>query len=354
MGRRVLVVLAGLAAGLVAATGHARTGDAVSGATQQCAVDVLLQADDDMRVGELRQACVNGVPVGDQTGDRAGDDETDESGGSDKPDKPSALARRVEAERVTEFNPFVLTPHRPNFVLPLAYHDSPNQASTRGNGLTERLEVMFQVSFKFPVHQDLFGSGGDLYLAYTGLSFWQAYDADRSRPFRETNHKPEAFLEFAVDWPLLGTRLSMMRVGISHQSNGQNLPDSRSWNRVFASLIWEANDLVVGLRPWIRIPDPPRDSPDDPRGDDNPNIERFAGQFELVAAWRNGNDTYSAMWHNNARADNRGNLTLGWSFPLAGRARGYVRAFTGYAESLIDYDDHHNRISVGILLTDWL
>ena len=111
---------------------------------------------------------------------------------------------------------------------------------------------------------------------------------------------------------------------------------------------------MVAFQPWIRIPDREKKAPDDPRGDDNPNIERYAGQFEMVVAWRNDNDTYSAVWRNNARADNRGSLELGWSFPWTGRARGYVQFFTGYAESLIDYQDHHNRISIGILMTDWL
>lgn len=313
-------------------------------AVDRCVTRLAASAADDVTVGTLRQACVDQLvqqPAGAETPGAA-----DAAG--------SALARRVRAEEVTQLNPFVLTPHRPNYVLPISYQDSPNLASTNGNGLAERTEVQFQVSFKFPVLQDVLGSGGDVYLAYTGVSFWQAYDVDQSRPFRETNHEPEAFIEFAGGWRLLGTRLSLIRVGINHQSNGQDLPDSRSWNRVFATFLWEMDDLVFGLRPWVRIPDPPKDGPDDPRGDDNPDIERFAGQFEALVAWSNDNDTYSALWRNNARADNRGSLTLGWSFPLAGRARGYVRAFTGYAESLIDYDDHHNRISIGILLTDWL
>lgn len=307
--------------------------------------DLVATAPPDVEVQTLRLACEDQLRNGlsaQQVNQAQGS-----SGGT-------ALERRLRFEQVTELNPFVLTPYRPNYVLPLAYQDSPNVASTNGNGLSERLEVKFQLSFRIPILRDVLGSGGDLSIAYTARSFWQAYDASQSRPFRETNHEPEAFLSFDVDWPVLGTRLDRITVGINHQSNGRDLPESRSWNRVYSTFIWEVEDLMVAFQPWIRIPDREKKAPDDPRGDDNPNIERYAGQFEMVVAWRNDNDTYSAVWRNNARADNRGSLELGWSFPWTGRARGYVQFFTGYAESLIDYQDHHNRVSIGILMTDWL
>lgn len=314
-------------------------------AIEACQRDLVVSASPGMDIETLRQACV----------DQLRHEQTNAGEGAIAEDSSdTALERRVRFERATQFNPFVLTPYRPNYVLPLAYQDSPNLASTNGNGLSERLEVKFQFSFRIPVLHDVLGTGSDLSIAYTAKSFWQAYDASQSRPFRETNHEPEVFLSIPVNWSLFGSRLDRVLVGVNHQSNGQDLPESRSWNRVYTTLIWEVQDLMVSFQPWIRIPDPDKKSPDDPRGDDNPDIERYAGQFELVVAWRNDNDTYSAVWRNNARADNRGSLELGWSFPFSGRARGYVQVFTGYAESLIDYQDHHNRISVGILMTDWL
>jgi phospholipase A1 len=239
-------------------------------------------------------------------------------------------------------------------MLPFTYHDSPNQVSTGGNALTDRAEIKFQFSVRFPVWKDILGSSSSLNVAYTAQSYWQAYDAARSRPFRETNHEPEVFLSIPVDWQVFGSRLSAVTVGFVHQSNGQDLPESRSWNRVVSSFIWEVQGRTVILRPWIRIPDPEKTSPDDPRGDENPNIERFVGQFEVIFARKIGSKTYSAVWRNNARRDNRGSLELNWSFPMSGRARGYVQYFTGYGESLIDYDQHHNRFGVGVLITDWL
>ena len=33
--------------------------------------------------------------------------------------------------------------------------------------------------------------------------------------------------------------------------------------------------------------------------------------------------------------------------------KGYVQAYTGYAESLIDGNHYSNRIGLGLMLTDW-
>lgn len=311
---------------------------------EQCLRDSVVGAAPDTSVASLRAACADQARMQADANTPTADE--------------SAFRRRETLEKSSEFNPFSVTTNRPNYLLPLTYHDSPNLASTNGNDLEERTEAKFQLSFKFPAWIDLLGTSGDLYLAYTGQFYWQAFDVDQSRPFRESNHEPELFVDFDANWNLFGVQflgtIDTVRIGLVHQSNGKDLPQSRSWNRVYAQLFWEYEDLLISIKPWVRIPDPPKDGPDDPRGDDNPDIERFVGQMKTVVAWRNGNDTYSAVWRNNLRADNRGSLELGWSFPLTGRLRGYVQAFTGYGENLIDYDDAHNRIGFGILLTDWL
>ncbi len=188
---------------------------------------------------------------------------------------------------------------------------------------------------------------GDIYVAYTNLSFWQAYNSDFSRPFRETNHEPEIFLSFKNNWKFWGVTNNLINVGIVHQSNGQDAEQSRSWNRIYAHFVFQKDNFTVSLKPWLRILK-------DDKDDDNPDIEKYLGHGELRVGYKMGNHTFSSMFRHNFRSDQKGALELGWSFPLVNRVRGYVQYFYGYGESLIDYNESVNRLSVGIALTDWM
>jgi phospholipase A1 len=42
------------------------------------------------------------------------------------------------------------------------------------------------------------------------------------------------------------------------------------------------------------------------------------------------------------------------SSPILGPLRGYVSAFTGYGESMIDYDWNQNTVGIGVALNDLL
>ena len=52
----------------------------------------------------------------------------------------------------------------------------------------------------------------------------------------------------------------------------------------------------------------------------------------------------------------RGAFELGWSFPLwkYPYLKGYIQYFSGYGESLIDYNQHVNKVGIGFALSDWL
>ncbi len=50
----------------------------------------------------------------------------------------------------------------------------------------------------------------------------------------------------------------------------------------------------------------------------------------------------------------KGAVMLEWTHPIANHYRGYIQFFSGYGESLIDYDTHINRIGIGVLLADWV
>ena len=279
---------------------------------------------------------------------------------ADDADTGSLVIDRLEREREAEDNRSVLLAHKRNYLLPLTYAANPNNevyeagSSDFGEDL-DNLEIQFQLSIKAVLAEDLFTDADALYVGATVKAFWQAYNKDISAPFRETNYEPELFWVTPVPWTIFGGDATLFALGLSHQSNGRSLPYSRSWNRLYGSVIWERWRYVFHLKAWWRIPEDEKDDPLDPEGDDNPDIEDFMGNFEFSVAYRKFDHEVSVMLRNNLDTkDNRGAIQVDWTFPLQRRFRGYLQFFNGYGESLIDYDAHIERIGVGILLSDLL
>lgn len=268
----------------------------------------------------------------------------------------SPVDQRMMHERFTRDNPFVLTAHRPNYVLPITYLSNAGQAiSDDLDGELQKIEFQFQLSLKVLLAENLFGDRGLLSIAYTNRSFWQAYNRDISAAFRETVHEPELILTRESGGRAFGFRNTANQLILNHQSNGRFGSQSRSWNRIMINMVLERENIVISLRPWYRIPEGAKESPDDPVGDDNPDIERYLGHFDLTTAWVRGDNLYTAMIRNNLRrSDNYGALELSWSFPLNRRIRGYLKAFHGHGESLISYDRRTTSFGAGLLISDWL
>lgn len=274
----------------------------------------------------------------------------------------SALEQRKKLERKTSDNPFVLTPHKTNYLLPWTWNSTPNGAYNEElGGSIDNSEVHFQISIKVPLLKGFWDGKGDLFFAYTNRSWWQAYNRDASSPFRETNHEPELFLSYALDWRLgEKLRLANLVFGFNHQSNGQGGDESRSWNRIYLNILWElGDDFAFSIKPWYRIPEDKKKHPGDSSGDDNPDIHNYMGYGEMGFAWKFGKDknqTLAVMFRNNLRfsGDNKGAVQVDWTFPVFNRMKLYVQYFNGYGESLLDYNASTNRIGVGFLLTDWL
>ena len=260
----------------------------------------------------------------------------------------TALDRRMKIERATRFQSFVITPHKPNYILPVAYNDKPNNAEVdvSRDGELDNNEVKFQFSMKFPIIDNFFNEKSSLQFAYTNLSFWQAYNDNVSNPFRETVHEPEVFLIFENDWKLLGFKNRIIQLGAVHQSNGRSGAQSRSWNRVYADFIFERGNYYLSFKPWYRI--------ERSGADDNPDIEKYMGHGEIRGAYAGGQHTLSVMLRNNFHSPNYGALEINWSFPMSRRAKWFIQYFNGYGESLIDYNARVNRIGIGIAFTDWL
>lgn len=307
----------------------------------RCLAAAVRSAPDSLTVGELLQLC---------------EGRDDAAAADDAQGQGSRLDQRMALERYTRENPFVLTTHRPNYILPAMWIRDPGQAiSDDVDDDLDDVEIQFQLSLKVLLIENLYRGHGLLSVAYTNRSFWQAYNRGISAAFRETNHEPELILTFENGRRLLGFRNPANQLIFNHQSNGNYGERSRSWNRLMLQVILEKDDFVLTFKPWYRIPEGAKSGPDDPTGDDNPDIERYLGHFELNGAWARRGQLYSVMLRNNLRSgDNYGAIELSWTFPLSRRIRGVVKAFHGHGESLISYNQRTTSIGAGFLISDWL
>jgi phospholipase A1 len=321
--------------GLVAA------GRAVADDLESCMTQLLLQSSDSTTVGDIRSRCNERMLEATAV-------EQDES-------PPVVVVDRLKEDRENTLQPFTLMAHRPNYFLAGAYNSKGYDPSLfreqyRDPSIEfDKTEAQFQISLKVPLGINVFNRF-DIYAAYTNRSFWQFYNNDISRPFRETNHEPEVWAQFTPSWEIFGFNNIANSIGVVHQSNGQGGVLSRSWNRVFANFVFARGNFAFDFKPWIRISE-------DASNDDNPDIIDYLGHFEIRAGYKWQDNVFSLMSRNNLESGfDRGAVELGWSFPLwkYPYLKGYIQYFRGYGESLIDYDRHVNRIGIGISLNDWL
>jgi phospholipase A1 len=209
-------------------------------------------------------------------------------------------------------------------------------------------EAAFQLSFKFRAWTTDDRRWG-AWVAYTQQSQWQLYNdsGNASRPFRETNYMPEIILSYKPGLQWSGWQWNLVNLAFNHQSNGRSDKISRSWNRVIASFGVEQGSLGLLGRLWWRIPE-------SVETDDNPTISDYYGWGDLSAIYKWRGQSFSGSIRGNP-STGKGAVQLTWtSAPLLGPLRGYVKLFSGYGETLIDYNWNQSTIGVGVTLNDWL
>ncbi|WP_435236234.1 phospholipase A [Psychromonas sp. PT13] len=269
----------------------------------------------------------------------------------------SSIDQRLKEEEKLKELSFSIIPHKPNYLLPFTYNemikDYDVYQGAYSEGEQRSIEMKFQVSFKIPLFAidrvPLFNDPIAFYFGYTQTSFWQAYSTDNSSPFRESNYEPEFFAVWQSDKKLSDNwDFKFATASFTHQSNGQTGDLSRSWNRIEGNFIFENNNLAITATPWYRIPESSNE-------DDNADLLDYYGHGKLAAIYTLGNNTFTLTSRNNLESDfSKGSVSLDWSFPVGSHVRGYVQVFSGYGNSLIEYNEYTNTIGLGISLTDWL
>jgi phospholipase A1 len=243
--------------------------------------------------------------------------------------------------------------HQPNYLLFARYTTDVNREPYEpffdafGEDYDfEDVEAKFQLSFKGRLATTEDRRWG-LWFAYTQQSQWQVYAEDISSPFRETNYMPELFGSFRPGVELGGWQWNLLNFGFTHQSNGRADPISRSWDRLFVEGGIERGDFALIVRAWTRV------TPGDYE-DDNPDIIDYMGHGQATALYRWRDNTFTLMGRGNLDTG-KGAAQFAWaSRPILGPMRVYFQLFSGYGESLIDYDWNQTTVGLGVTLNEQL
>tara|TARA_R110002167_G_scaffold70400_1_gene198338 strand:- start:3880 stop:4785 length:906 start_codon:yes stop_codon:yes gene_type:complete len=246
---------------------------------------------------------------------------------------------------------FLITTYKPIYLTVAKYSTNPNEFPVAENSTKvlddplslNAVEAKFQVSLKTKIFHNMLDGHMDLWMGYSQTAYWQIYNTERSRPFRELNYQPEIIANFPVKFKFLGFDLKMIGAAIIHESNGQSDPISRSWNRIAFHAGFERNNWQIMLKPWIRIGS---------KIDDNENISDYIGRGEANITYDLGRQRFRAIARHslNYGAKSRGSIQLNWSFPIFENFNGHLQLFDGYGETLIDYNHRQTTIGIGVSL----
>jgi phospholipase A1 len=268
------------------------------------------------------------------------------------------MVQRWELDTTATSGTFIITPYKPIYVLPVRWTSQPNERPYSGNDAPDytvpdedvnlnNLETKFQISFKVKVLQGMLWGHGDLWVAYTQKSHWQLYNASLSRPFREINYEPEIIMNFATNFKVLGFTNRMAGIAYNHESNGRELPYSRSWNRIILHTGLEKKNWQIYLRAWYRMPDDE---------DDNPDIRHYTGKGDATVIYTYKENVFSLTGRHNLSFNQhmKGYAEASWSYTIKGNLKGHFQFTHGYGETLIDYNNLQTTVGVGVSLVEWL
>ena len=268
------------------------------------------------------------------------------------------LSRFWELRPEDKRGTFVVRTFQPNLFLPAHWTNHVNHSPTSpthpdgGNyPAFQPTEAELQVSLRTKALEDVLLPHADLWLAYTQKSIWQLWNHALSSPFRSSDYEPEMiyvvpiaedFGQLPGDW-----HWRMATLSLTHQSNGQSDPLSRSWNRASISAAFDHADWSLQARWNYRLHEKEA-------SDDNPDLLHYIGATELSASWYPGLATLQLNLHTNLTEWKRGSQQVVWTRPLFADKpdglRWYVQLFHGYGETLLDYNHAQTTIGVGFTL----
>ena len=86
--------------------------------------------------------------------------------------------------------------------------------------------------------------------------------------------------------------------------------------------------------------------------DNNPDLIDYRGKAEFTLGWASGLHTTSLQHRSTLRGGNRGSTSFEWTYPVAREhpngLRWYVQLFSGYGETLSDYNFRQTSLGAGV------
>lgn len=244
----------------------------------------------------------------------------------------------------------ILLPHNGTYFMPMSYQHNPNHthyADIQSNAdVTDRgefnshHEAELQVSFLIVLSREFMGPSNALFLGYTQQSWWQMYNAEWSRPFKETNYMPELFVRHIFKAPptIMGWESLGVDAGYMHHSNGQIQERSRSWDRVFGRIAFMKDNTMMVASGWYRLPESQAD-------DNNPKIQDYYGYGSLEI------EHFLGDKHRLGLEIRPGKTKWGFTGKFMGPAHQgvswFIKAEYGSSASLNDYDHATRRLGFG-------
>lgn len=201
-------------------------------------------------------------------------------------------------------------------------------------------DVKFQISLSIRLTNAVLPWNSFLFLFYTQKTFWNVFQ--NSMPMHDLNFNP------GIGWskPFFnkGRYAGKLTMLVEHESNGRDGLDSRSWNRVsfYGSTIID-DWLMVHAKFWIPIID----------GENNRDILKYCGIYQSGVVVTTPNKKFSfgltmvkrSGWNLNFNTI----LEASWKVHEKSNLNLFTQYYNGYGESLLDYNQFHSRLRVGIV-----
>lgn len=216
----------------------------------------------------------------------------------------------------------------------------------------------FQFSFKYRVLGQRAQLGNELpalrglYAGYTQRSLWDI-DAESS-PFYDSSYMPELMYESqAVIDPgsAGGLKLLGYQIGVRHESNGQQGPESRSLNIAYIRPAFSFGrldgwNLIVAPRIFEYIVDV----------ENNPDIKDYRGNAELTVILGRNDRGALALTGRLGKGAHKGSLQADLTIPVKSdkmfdfATYVLIQYWNGYGESLRSYNQRSETVRAGFSL----